>query len=277
MNQQRRLYPSDLTNQQWKLIKNLLPTARSGGRPRKISNREIVNAIFYVIRTGCAWRYLPNDFPHWRTVYDYFVSWTELGVWEKVSDCLRAKFRKKSKRHKIPSAVAIDSQSVKAHYGESRGYDGFKKVRGRKRHLLVDTMGNLLAVRVTAANVGDSADGIKVLEKKEKFLKKRGLQAVYVDGGYRHKFEDEVFKRFRARVKIIKGKVTVKPSLRPQDKGSKRKVVTRQNLRPIRWVVERTIAWLNHYRRLTRDFEKKVCHSEATIYLATISMLLRKK
>jgi putative transposase len=277
MNQLRRRYPSDLTDQQWELIKGLIPAARSGGRPRTASNREILNAIFYVIRTGCAWRYLPNDFPKWQTVYEYFNRWTDLGIWEKLCDRLRGKFRQKKNHHKVPSAVVIDSQSVKAHYGEKRGYDGFKKVRGRKRHILVDTMGNLLAVRVTPANVGDSADGIKVLEKKEKFLKRRGLQAVFVDGGYRNKFEDEVFKKFKAEVKVIKGKVEVQQSKRPQDKGSKRKVMIKQNLRPIRWVVERTIAWFNHFRRLARDFEKKTCNSEATIYLAMISMLMRKK
>lgn len=272
---QRKEYPSDLTEHQWKSIKRFIPKSRKGGRPRTTDVREVVNAILYTIRTGCAWRYLPSDFPKWQTVYDYFRHWSEGGVWEKLCHYLTKKVRKKAGRKKYPSAIMIDSQSVKAQFGESRGYDGFKKVRGRKRHIMVDAMGTVIGVRVTPANVGDSKDGIKLLEESKKQIKKH-LKVIYVDGGYRDKFEGEVLKKFKAKVKIIKAKTVIRASTRPQDKGSKRKVIIRPNIRPMRWIVERTIAWFNHFRRLAKDFERKTSHSKTMIYIAMTSMLLRK-
>lgn len=273
---QRTEYPSNLTEQQWELIKNILPKPRQGGRPRTIDVRQVMNAILYLNRSGCAWRYLPKDFPKWQTVYDYFSRWRTSGVWEKICAHLAKLVRWQQGREESPSVVIIDSQSAKAQYGESRGYDGFKKVRGRKRHILVDTLGIIHGVKVSAANLGDSGEGIDVVLKKQSFLKVRGLQAIYADGGYREKFEDQIFRTFKTRPTIVKGKVTIIPSSNPKHKGSKRKVITSSNLAPKRWIVERTFAWFNHYRRLARDFERKTSNSESMVYLAMSQILLKK-
>ncbi len=271
----RKEYPSDLTEQQWQSIRRFFPRPRKGGRPRTTDVREVANAIFYLARSGIAWRYLPEEFPKWQTVYDYFRQWTETGIWKKICSTLTTQVRKKNGHEEHPSVVIIDSQSIKAHYGESRGYDGFKKVRGRKRHVMVDAMGTILNVRVGSAGVGDVTEGLNLLDDKSKFLKKR-LDTIYVDGGYRHRFEAEVFKKFKAKVKIIRGKVEIEPSKKPQSKGAKIRVLKKNNLTPTRWIVERTISWFNHYRRLTRDYERKTLHSEAMIYIGMISMLMRK-
>lgn len=273
---QRKEYPSDLTEQQWEFIRDLLPKPRQGGRPRTIDVRAVVNAILYLNRSGCAWRYLPKDFPKWPTVYDYFSRWKSGGVWEKICAHLARLVRLQAGREETPSVVIIDSQSSKAHFGEKRGYDGFKKIRGRKRHILVDTLGILHGVKVTPANVGDSKPGIELILEKKSLLDERGLQTIYADGGYKSSFEYRLFSIFGKWPTIIKGKVTKKVSPLPQSKYAKIKVVVGTNLAPKRWIVERTIAWFNHFRRLARDFEKTTSNSEAMIYLAMTQILLRR-
>jgi putative transposase len=238
--------------------------------------REVINAIFYLNRSGCAWRYLPKGFPKWRTVYEYFKTWSELGLWEELCARLARQARVKAGRTETPSVVIVDSQSSKAHFGEERGYDGYKKVRGRKRHIMVDTLGILHGVKVSAANVGDSRDGAEVIIRKKNLLNEKGLAAVYADGGYRSPFDLEIFRHFKTWPTIVKGAVTTIKSPRAKDQGSKRKVITGSNLAPQRWVVERTIAWFNHYRRLARDFERKTSISEGMIYLAMTQMLLKR-
>jgi putative transposase len=273
---QRKEYPSDLTEQQWEIIKDLLPKPRRGGRPRTTDVREVINAIFYLNRSGCAWRYLPREFPKWQTVYDYFSRWKAQGLWENICAHLAKLARVKIGREETPSVVIIDSQSAKAHFGEHRGYDGFKKVRGRKRHILVDTLGILHGVKVGPANLADDKPGMDVIWKKQELLEKRGLKAVYADGGYRTWFECQVFGTFKTWPTIIKGKKVKQAHPNPTWKGSKVNVITHQNLTPKRWIVERTIAWFNHYRRLTRDYERKTCNSETMLYLAMTQILLRK-
>src|SRR5579884_4281869 len=152
----RKPYPSDLTDAQWDLLQPLIPPPRPGGRPRKTTMREVVNAIFSLNREGCSWRALPHDFPPWKTVYNYFEAWKVLGIWDRFLDTLRRQVRSQAGRHPDPRVACIDSQSVKtAGGGEAVGTDGGKKVRGRKRPVVVDTLGLLLAVVVTAANVDD--------------------------------------------------------------------------------------------------------------------------
>jgi putative transposase len=171
-------YPSDLTNQQWEAFKDLLPRARVGGRRRTTDVRSVLNAILYLNRSGCAWRYLPKEYSPWRTVYDYFVRWRCCGVIDHILLKLSHMVRLQVGRNPQPSILIIGSQSVKASFGESRGYDGFKKVRGRKRHILVDTLGIVFAVRVSPANVGDVDEGLTLLRSAKSKIEQRGLRAI---------------------------------------------------------------------------------------------------
>lgn len=152
-------YPSDLSEAQWESIKELVPEARRGGRPRSTNVREVTNAILYLVNTGCGWRYLPREFPPWQTVYQYYRDWILTGIWRLIHDSLVKLTRKAAGRSEQPSYVIIDSQSAKANSGEELGYDGFKRVRGRKRQILVDTMGLTHCVHVHAADLSDTKEG----------------------------------------------------------------------------------------------------------------------
>ena len=157
-------YSTDLTDDQWQHIKELLPQAKSGGRPRAVCLRQTFNAMLYLLTTGCPWRQLPQSYPHWRTVYGYFRHWQNDGTWHRLHETLRAQVRRTMGRHKHPTAGCLDSQSIKGtHVPGMRGYDAFKRVTGRKRHLVVDTQGLLLAVCVTPANVSETAGAKQVL------------------------------------------------------------------------------------------------------------------
>lgn len=253
-----RKYPSDLTDEQWALVEPLIPIF-PGGRPRKTSMRDVVNAIFYIARTGCQWRYLPKDLPPRSTVWGYFDQWRHNGTLEIIHEVLREQVRKGEGRKPTPSVGSIDSESVPTtEGGEQRGYDAHKKVNGRKRHIIVDTMGLLLAVAVTAANVDDARaapQAMKQLDEKE-FPR---LRLLWADQKY-HNYElyEWVQDCVHFEMEVVR---------RPE--GAKGFV-----LLPRRWVAERTIAWLKRYRRLSIDREKTILSCVAMIHVAMIHIML---
>jgi putative transposase len=258
-----QLYPSDLTDSQWEIIQELIPPAKSGGRPRSLEMRMVINAVQYVVVGGIQWRMLPKEYPKWQSVYTYFRAWRTEGVWRRIHDTLRARVRQRAGRHTHPTAGALDSQSVKSTaLAGIRGYDKGKQVKGRKRHLLVDTLGLLLAVVVTAASLQDRDGARRLLARMNGARKK--LRKIWVDGGYRGQLLDWVAAHRRCHLQ---------PVLRPDGhKGF--------TLLPHRWVVAPrgypTFAWLNHHRRLSKDYERIMQTSETLIYIAMIRIMLRR-
>jgi len=255
----RQPYPSDVTDAQWTRLEPLLPPAPGGGRHRTVKLREIVNAILYVDKNGCAWRALPHDFPPEGTVRHYFHAWRRAGVWEQILDVLRQQVRRQEGRENEPTAAIIDSQSVKGSRTSGlRGYDAGKKVTGTKRHLLVDTLGLLLCVVVHAANIQDR-DGAKLVFARAQ-AKCARVRWVWADGGYAGKLIAWLWGWCGWVLEIVKRNELIK--------GWK--------LLPRRWVVERTISWLNGYRRLSRDYEYWPETSEAFIQIAMIHLMLHR-
>jgi putative transposase len=264
-------YPTDLRDHEYKWIANHLPPQENRqGRPRRTCLREVVNAIFYCLRSGCPWRYLPKEFPHWKTVYTYYRRWLQNGLWQAIHDALFRHLRVKAGRKPLPSAAVIDSQSVKtSEAGGPRGFNAFKQTKGRNRHIMVDVQGLLIVCQIQTANVQDRDGGVPVAAAAKK--KFPSLCHVWADGGYQGPLFAAAFATIGTwSLEIVK---------RTDPRTARRMGCCEpKSFTPLprRWVVERTFGWLNRNRRLTRDFEKNPIHSQTYCFIAMTALMLRR-
>jgi putative transposase len=256
----RKNYSTDLTDDQWEVVGPFMPARKKRGRKREVDLREVVNAILYVSRTGCQWRNLPHDFPPKSTVNDYFCLFKRDGTWERIADALRRRVRVEAGREPEPSIASIDSQTVATHHqGADSDVDGGKNVKGRKRHIVVCSMGLLLAVAVTAANLHEGAFAPRVLAKLSELTTSR-LETVYADSKYHcHAVQQWVERpEVEYEVEVVK------------------RVSQEFKLLPRRWVVERTYAWMGWNRRLSKDYERTTSSAEAWCRISMIHLMVRR-
>jgi transposase len=254
-------YPSDVTDEQWVLIEPHIAPEPGGGRPRKTDMRDVLDAVFYILRTGCQWHYLPIDFPPKSTVWRYFDRWRRDGTLDRIHDALRRKVRAREKPYHPRTTASVDSQSVDTTSGgEQRGRDNAKNVDGRKRHIVVDSMGLLLAVLVTAASVDDAAAAPALFARLEGQPTGK-VARMFADAKY-HNFKLYEWVEEHADWDLV---IVRRPE------GAKGWVTL-----PIRWTVERTFAWLGRCRRLSKDREKSTLSSESFVKLAMIQLMLHR-
>ena len=285
-----RRYPTDLSDNEWRCIGPHLPGPAGRGRPRLHGLRVILNAVFYVLKSGCPWRLLPRDFPPWKTVYDWFRRWRIDGTWERLNaGLLRKLLRVRLGRDPNPSAGIVDSQSVKTTGvgGNERGFDPAKKVDGRKRHLLVDTEGLVLEVRLHSAKVPDQ-DGIRLLLEQAQGRFAR-LSHLWVDAGYQGRGKRWVEEVLGLSVEVVRKPPKPVPEkvaevwAREWAKAEGKKIDWQKlmpprgfRVLPRRWVVERTFAWIGHNRRMAKDYERLCATGEAFVYAAMTRLMVRR-
>ena len=256
-------YPSDLTDEEWKLLEPVFEEVEPyrTGRPRTTDLREMVNAIFYLNKTGCQWRYLPKDFPDYKLVSYYYHKWVDNNTWEEINTKIHRCLRKEVGRNEDPSAGIIDTQTVKGtpESAKESGFDGGKLMKGRKRHIIVDTIGYPIVARVHAANVYDGHGAREVI--RALFSIVDTVKKIWADGTYRGELIDWAKQQFDCVIEIVNRPATEEPGF---------------HVLPRRWVVERTFAWINRFRRLSKDYERKPESSNSHIYVASIRLMLRR-
>jgi putative transposase len=253
-------YASDVTDAEWKLIARLLPKPRRVGRPREVDLRVVLNAMLYILATGCQWRALPKEFPPFTTVQYYFYNWRDTQLWRRINRALVERARRAVGRKPSPSAGIIDSQTVKTtESGGPRGFDPAKRMKGRKRHLVTDTEGSLLVLQVHPADIQDNHGAVPLLKAARRAFSR-----------LRHIFADRVYRGPKLLNAISDvGRWTIEVVTRTQNIGSFKP-------EPRRWVIERTFAWFGRNRRLAKDFEKTIASAEAWIMMASVKLLSRR-